>query len=93
MWSHFFEGITVNWFDDRPKHPDFTQPVDLMYRKPDPVTKAYSAASDRVHIYNVSITKFMEKFLGRLAIKCEAQFHCDPGLHYIRACAGIRIML
>ena len=36
--------INLNWFDDRPKHPDFTQPVDLMYRKPDPVTKAYSAA-------------------------------------------------
>ena len=56
----------LNWFDIRKDHPDFTQPVDLMYRKPDPVTNAYSAASDRVHIYNVSVTKFKENILPGL---------------------------
>ena len=45
--------INLNWFEDRPKHPDFTQPVDLMYRKPNPETKVYERASEKVHIYNV----------------------------------------
>ena len=58
--------INLNWFEDRPKHPDFTQPVDLMYRKPDPETGAYYCASDKVHIYNVEITKFIERFLPNL---------------------------
>jgi len=72
--------INLNWFDDRPKHPDFTQPVDLMYRKPDPVTKAYSVASDRVHIYNVSITKFMDKYLEEL--KSKPYDPLKPRLYY-----------
>ena len=60
--------INLNWFDERPKHPDFTQPVDLMYRKPDPVSKAFSVASDRVHIYNVSITKLLVMGLVGIAV-------------------------
>ena len=72
--------INLNWFDIREKHPDFTQPVDLMYRKPDPVSKAYSAASDRVHIYNVSITKFREKIL--VDLKGKPYDPDTPRLHY-----------
>jgi predicted transposase/invertase (TIGR01784 family) len=55
--------INLNWFENRPKHPDFTQPIDLIYRKPDPETKEYSMASDKVHIYNVEITKFIKNVL------------------------------
>jgi len=58
--------INLNWFEDRPKHPDFTQPVDLMYRKPEPETGAYVRASEKVHIYNVEITKFIENILPKL---------------------------
>ena len=58
--------INLNWFKDRPKHPDFTQPVDLMYRKPNPETKAYERASEKVTIYNVEIPKFIEKVLSNL---------------------------
>ena len=58
--------ININWFDVRKDHPDFTQPVDLMYRKPDPESNVYSPASDRVHIYNVSVTKFKHNILPGL---------------------------
>ena len=61
--------INLNWFNDRPNHPDFTQPVDLVYRKPEPETKAYLLASDKMHIYNVEIPKFMETVLPGLKSK------------------------
>jgi predicted transposase/invertase (TIGR01784 family) len=72
--------INLNWFHDRPKHPDFTQPVDLIYRKPDPETKVYERASEKVHIYNVEITKFIEKVLPSL--KDKAYDPKTPRLHY-----------
>lgn len=55
--------INLNWFVERESHPDFTQPVDLMYRKPDSETKTYKLASDKVHIYEVEIPKFRDKYL------------------------------
>jgi len=42
--------INLNWFEDRPAHPDFTQPIDLMYRKPDPKTQKYKVASEKIHM-------------------------------------------
>ena len=72
--------INLNWFEDRPKHPDFTQPVDLMYRKPNPESNVYERASDRVHIYNVEMTKFISKVLPGLKAK---PYDSDtPRLHY-----------
>ena len=61
--------ININWFEVRPDHPDFTQPVDLMYRKPSPKTNKYELASDRVHIYNVDVSNFMENVLQELKEK------------------------
>ena len=61
--------VNLNWFTDRPKHPDFTQPVDLMYRKPYPDTQIYERASDRVHIYNIELNKFTERVLPDLKSK------------------------
>ena len=61
--------ININWFNDRPGHPDFTQPVDFYYRKPDAKSKTYLMASDKVHIYNVEIPKFMDKVLPELKNK------------------------
>jgi len=72
--------INLNWFEDRPKHPDFTQPVDLIYRKPDPETHVYQTASDKVHIYNVEIPKFIRKFLPDL--KSKPYDPKAPRLHY-----------
>ena len=72
--------INFNWFMDRPKHPDFTQPVDLMYRKPDPITKIYERASDKIHIYNVEITKFIKKVMPGL--KSKPYDPKTPRLHY-----------
>jgi len=72
--------INLNWFEDRPKHPEFTQPVDLMYRKPYPKTKVYERASDKVHIYNVEMTKFVEKILPHL--KGKPYDPKTPRLHY-----------
>ena len=72
--------INLNWFEDRPKHPDFTQPVDLMYRKPNAVSNTYERASDKVHIYNVEMTKFIRKVLPEL--KTKLYDPKTPRLHY-----------
>ena len=72
--------INLNWFESRPKHPDFTQPVDLIYRKPNPKTNVYERASDKVHIYNVEITKFIKRVLPNLI--GEAYNPKTPKLHY-----------
>jgi hypothetical protein len=72
--------INLNWFNDRPNHPDFTQPIDLMYRKPDPATNVYERASDKVHIYNVEITKFIDNVLEEL--KSKPYDPTTPRLHY-----------
>ena len=72
--------INLNWFEDRPKYPDFTQPVDLMYRKPNAGSNTYERASDKVHIYNVEMTKFIRKVLPEL--KTKLYDPKTPRLHY-----------
>ena len=72
--------INLNWFVDRPEHPDFTQPVDLYYRKPYPDTMIYERASNRIHIFNIEITKFIDNVLPDL--KCKPYDPNTPKLHY-----------
>ena len=72
--------INLNWFEVRPKHPDFTQPVDLMYRKPSLESNVYERASDRVHIFNVEMTKFISTVLPGL--KAKPYDPDTPRLHY-----------
>ena len=72
--------INLNWFEDRPIHPDFTQPVDLMYRKPDPKTGVYERASEKVHIYNIEMTKFMDSIMP--VLKDKPYDLKRPKLHY-----------
>jgi len=57
--------INILHFNLRKGHPDFHQPVELMYRKP---TKKglYERASDRMIIHHIELKKYMKHILPTL---------------------------
>jgi len=60
--------INILHFDQRVNHPDFHQPADLTYRKPN-ADGTNERATDRLVIHNIEVKKFSKSILPDLKTK------------------------